>query len=206
MSYDDVTTPMPSALDHPTWPVMGPTRASRRARPAPRAGCGLWLGVVGAFVAGMIVSAALFGAFFAPQALSSTPGAQTDGALKVTITDSFLRKALAASDNRSLTNIQAHIQTDGRLTISGVLQGTVFGAGHTAVVVLAPAVSQGALTVTAISGSIGGFALPAIALTPIASAVNKQLAQGSRVSLGGGASLTARGIAFADGQMTISYG
>jgi hypothetical protein len=208
MNYDDATVPMPQPDDHPTWPVAGPSRPPRLAPVSPtarRSGCWLWLGVTGAFVAGLIVSAVIVGAALAPKAFSSTSASQTGGVLKVTITDTYLDKALNASEAGSLAQIQAHITTNGELTISGVLQGTGAGAGQTAVVVLAPAVSQGAVIVQAISGSVGGFPLPGDALDSIASAANQQLTPGSSVSLGGGQRLTAQSVSFADGQMTIAY-
>lgn len=205
MNADDATVPMAQPGGYPNWPASGPSRPPSPARPARRLGCGVWLGVVSAFVAGLIVSAALSGALFAPSALPSTPASQTGGVFKIVVTDSYLDKALTDSAVGSLGQIQAHIQSNGHLTISGVVQGNSVAAGQAAVLVLAPAVAQGALSVRAVSGSVGGFPLPGSALTAFASAVNQQLTQGASVPIGGGQRLTAQSISFAEGQMTIAY-
>ena len=204
MNYDDATIPAQASPDHPTWPTSPTSRPPRQPRLARPNGCALALGIVGAFVAGVILTALVF-TFTAPKAPLSTSTSQTGGALRVTITDTFLNDALNASGGDGLSQIQSHIQSNGRLTISGVLQGTPIGSGETAVVVLAPAVSQGKLIVNPVSGSIGGFPLPGLALDSVASTVNQQLSQANSLSIGGGLNLSVKSITFTDGAMTISY-
>ncbi len=211
MTNDDATIPMHAPQEYPTWPAQPPALPPNAARPARarasfRPGCGGALALIGAFIAGVAITALLFSAFILPDPVPATSKTPTDGALKVTITDAFLNEALnTSSASATLTNVQTHIQAGGKLTISGILQGTPFAAGQTAVIVLAPTVSQGQLSVKAVSGSIGGFPLPGIALNQIASSLNQQITQVSRPSLGGGKSLTVKALSFADGEMTIIY-
>lgn len=214
MSYDDATVPMQSPPGYPTWPAQPPSRSSRPARPSPPArptssglrGCGVALAVAGAFIAGVIVSALLVGTLFAQAPNPAASSSATGGALKVTITDAFLNQALnASSASGSLSQIQTHIQANGQLTISGVLQHTIVASGQTAVIVLAPSVSQGKLTVKMVSGSVGGLPLPGVMLMPIVSSINKQLVKADRLSIGGGQYLTIKGMSFANGEMTMAY-
>ncbi len=219
MSYDDATVPMQSPPDYPTWPAQPPTpsrssRSSRSARPSPPSrpassglrGCGVALAIAGAFIAGMVISTLLGAVLFAQAPNPATSSSASGGALKVTITDAFLNEALnASSASGSLSNIQTHIQENGQLTISGTLQRTIIASGQTAVIVLAPSVSQGKLTVKIVSGSVGGFPLPGLALNPIVSSINQQLVKASRLSIGGGQHLTISGISFASGEMTLVY-
>ncbi len=211
MSYDDATVPMQSPPNYPSWRAQPPSPQSPQSPPSrlPASfwpGCGIALAVVGAFIAGAIISALIVGVLFAKAPAPATSSNSTGGALTVTITDTLLNKALnGSSASGSLTNIQTHIEANGQLTISGVLQGTLFGSGQTAVIVLAPSVSQGELTVKAVSGSVGGFPLPGLALNPIVSSMDQQLAKASSLSIGGGQSLTIKGISFANGAMTLTY-
>lgn len=214
MSYDDATVPMQSPPGYPTWPAQPPSRSSRPARPSPPArptpsglrGCGVALAVAGAFIAGVVVSALLVGTLFAQAPNPAASSSATGGALKVTITDAFLNQALnASSASGSLSQIQTHIQANGQLTISGVLQRTIVASGQTAVIVLAPSVSQGKLSVKMVSGSVGGLPLPGVMLMPIVSSINKQLVKADRLSIGGGQYLTIKGMSFANGEMTMAY-
>ncbi len=211
MTSDDATVPMHAPQEYPTWPAQPPTLPPNAAHPARmrtsfRPGCGGALALIGAFIAGVAITALVFGAFILPNPTHAISQAPTDGALKVTITDAFLNEALnTSSASATLTNVQTHIQADGKLTISGILQGTSFISGQTAVMVLAPTVSQGQLTVRAVSGSIGGFPLPGLALNQIAASLNQQITQVSNPSLGGGKNLTVKAVTFAEGAMTIIY-
>jgi hypothetical protein len=210
MAYDDATTPLPTSPDHPTWPSAPPPRAWPVSRPtrqpsAFRPGCGGALAIIGAFIAGALLSALIITVLFVRPPASATSASPTGGALRVTITDAFLNDAFKASSSGALTDVQSHIHSDGTLTISGVLQGASFASGQTAVIVLEPVVSQGKLTVRAVSGSIGGVTLPGLALAPIATRVNEQLAQASQVSLGGRQTLAIQAVTFTNGEMTIIY-
>jgi hypothetical protein len=205
-SFNDPNTPYTPPLRKPTWPTP-PGRGAQAAGQAPRRGwlgCGIALGLVAAFALGVIVTALAFSAFFlsapAPVSSSNTSGA----ALTVTVTDKLLSEEARANSAGLLAQPQIHISSDGSVTASGVLQGTPVGAGQTAVVVLAPRAEQGKITVTAVSGSVAGFPLPSIVLTPISSQMTSALAQASSISLSA-QNLTVQGINFANGQMTIAY-
>lgn len=216
MANDEATVPMQAPSDHPTWPATPPSPlagaagSSRSPRPlsqpfSMRRGCGVALLVAGAFIAGAIISALVFSALFLPSpspATSSNPG---NGSLRVTITDAFLNEALSSNAGGSLSHAQAHIQSNGEITISGELQSVILFSGQNAVIVLAPSVVQNKLTIKAVSASVGGVPLPALALTPITSSLNQQLAQASAPSLGGGQSLTVKSVTFTNGEMTIIY-
>lgn len=199
MTPNDATVPMHSPPSHPTWP------AARRVRPPRPAGCGLALGIFGAFVVGLILSALIFSPHTAPDALPSTQASQTGGVFKITVTDTFLNEALNASGGGGLSNIQTHIQPNGQLTISGIVQGSFIGSGQPAVVVLEPSVGQGRLVVNPVSGAVAGFPLPGVALRSIASAVNQQLVRASGFSLSSGQRLSVQRITFGAGEMTLIY-
>ncbi len=214
MTDGDATLPMQASSDYPTWPSppspsMGAPGSPGFSRPPSSIwrGCGVALAVTGAFIAGAVIAALLVSALFIPAPTPATSSKPTNGALKVTITDAFLNEALKASSaGDTLSDVQAHIQSNGEITISGVLRGSIIASGQDTVIVLAPSVSQNKLTVNAVSASVGGVPLPALALTPITSSLNQRLAQASDPSIGGGQSLTVKGITFADGEMTIIYG
>ena len=216
MTYEDATEPVRRNPNQPTWPASptSPLPAQSRQSRLPvsrRPGCGVALAIVGAFIAGAALSALIVSALFTQAPAPVTSSSATGGALTVTVTDTFLNKALndqtlnASGAGGYLTHVQTHIETSGQLTIAGTLQGVPFASGQTAVIALAPSVSQGKLLITPISGSVGGFALPALVLNPIASSVNQQLTQANAIPLGGGQQLTAQGITFTNGAMTISY-
>lgn len=214
---DDATIPMqplsPAAPPTPpTWPTEPPqpTRAPSGPAAPKRAtgfwrGCGLTLAFAGVFLVGMALSAILMALIFLPPLAPAASSPSPNALVKVTITDAFLNKALANSAAGTLTNAQSHITADGKITISGVLQGVPVESGQTAVIVLEPSVSNGALTVTAVSGSVDGVPLPDYALSPITSNVNSQLGQTNVMSFGNGQQLTVKGVSFADGAMTIIY-
>lgn len=208
-SYDDSTTPYNAPLNAPTWPTptppAPPTRAQAAAPRRARFGCGALLGLVGAFALGVIVTALVFSAFFLATPAPAAPSSTGSAALKITVTDALLTDELNANSDGALAQPKIHIGSDGNITVSGVLQGTPVGAGQTAVVVLAPRVAQSKINVTAISGSVAGFPVPAAALAPIGSQITSALAQSSSVPLSNSQSLTVTGISFADGQMTIAY-
>ena len=214
MSFDDATVPMQSPPHPPAWRAQPPAPQFHQSRQTPpsrlpnslRPGCGSALAIVGAFIAGAIISALIVGALFAQAPAPATSSSSTGGALRVTVTDSLLNKALnASSASSALSNMQSHIGANGQLTISGVLQGTLFGSGQTAVIVMSPSVSQGKLSVKAVSGSVGGFPLPGLALTPIVTSMDQQLGKASSLSIGGGQRVTIKGISFASGEMTLTY-
>jgi hypothetical protein len=204
MPYNDATVPIPPSPDHPTWPVSRAGRAPRLPEAGRRIGCGVALALLGAFVAGMILSALIFSPHTAPGALASTSASKT-GVFKITVTDAFLNQALNASGGGALSNIQTHIQPNGQLTISGIVHGAFIGSGQQGVVVLAPSVSQGKVVVSPVSGAVAGFPLPGLALDSIAKAVNQQLVQTSGFTLQNGQRMTAQSISFGTGEMTISY-
>jgi hypothetical protein len=168
-------------------------------------GCGLALALIAAFLLGVVVTSFVFSAWFLPApppAVASDPGG---AALKITVTDTLLTDEMNANSNGVLTNIQTHIAANGQVSVSGILQGTLVGEGQTAVIVLAPRVSQGKITVTAVSGSVGGFLLPAYVLAPIASKVTTALSQSSSIPISGSQQLTVKGLTFTNGALTISY-
>lgn len=214
MAYDDGTLPMPYSQEAPTWPsAPQPPRAARpirgvaqRRTPSAPGGCGLALAVIVAFLGGAVLATIITALLVAPRPLPPASTSHVTPVLTLTLTDAFFTDALNASDARgTLTQIQTHIQRDGSMTVSGTLRGAPVGNGQTATIVLAPGVSQGRITVTAISGSVGALPVPVFALDRIAGALNTQLAKSSAIQLGGGQQLTAQSITFADGKMTISY-
>ena len=214
MPYNEPTVPMAASQEAPTWPSAPiPPRAGSPGRPIiyqrpPTAarGCGLGLAVIVAFLGGAVLATIITALLVAPRPLPPATIDHTIPALKITLTDNFLTEGLNASDAGGLLDgIQTHIQRDGQLTVSGSLRGVAVGSGQTATFVFAPTVSKGRLTVEAISGSVGALPVPIPALSRIADALNTQLAKSSAIQLGGGQQLTAQGITFSDGQMTISY-
>ncbi|HEX9037555.1 MAG TPA: hypothetical protein VF808_11260 [Ktedonobacterales bacterium] len=207
MPYDDATVPMQIPPEEPTWPSAPlPRRPAFRQTGSPQ-GCGLAFAMFGAFAVGMILATFITAILVAPRAMPSAPSQHGAAALRLTLTDDFFNRALSASDAGSvLTKIQSHIQTNGQLTIFGAISDLPVGNGQTALIVLAPTVSKGQLTVVAISGAIGGFPIPATALDRLTASLDRQLARASAISIGGGQRLNAQDIAFANGAMTISYG
>ena len=209
MSYSEPTVPMYNQAEPPTWPTTPPS-ARRSSRPAQRVssgqGCGVALAILAAFLVGAALAAVLTAILFAPRPLPPVTSNHTTAALKLTLTDNFLDEGLNASDANGLLNgIQAHIEPNGRLTVTGTLRGTPVGAGQTATFVFAPRVSQSRIQVTAISGSVGQLPVPAAALSHLADALNQQLASSNTIPIGGGQQLTVQGVTFADGEMTFSY-
>lgn len=213
MTPNDVTQPFDQPTAPQRWPQQGPRSpmAPQPMAPQPRGRrVGLW--AVGAFVAGCVLTAIIASALLAPAPAPSAP-AQTNGAaLKVTLTDALLTTAMTSRQGTNATpgavtlaQPRAHIQANGEITISGVLQGAPMAPGSVITVVAQPYVSQNTLAVKMLRASVAGIALPPSLLNTLRDQINQQLAQSSHVSLGVGQSLVVSGVSFADGSMTISY-
>lgn len=210
MSTDDVTQPWFPTAETTTWPPSPPTASRNPARRPPRRfGAGLGcLGVALGFGAGVIVTALLALALFAAPPAPSASGS-AGLALKVTLTDALLTKQLAdaqrAATNGVLAQPRVHVQADGKIVISGVLQGAGSFSGATATVVARPYVSQGRLAVTLTNATIGGFPVPLAAVSAVRDQMNQQLARASRFNVGAGESLVVSRVTFSDGALTLVY-
>ena len=159
------------------------------------------------FIVGCVLTALVAMAALAPTPAPAS--ARTGGAaLRVTLTDSLLTTAMDSgqqSSALSLSQARAHIQSNGRIIISGVLQGSPLGAGNDVTVVAQPYVSQNALAIKVLRASVSGFAVPPATLATLTDQVNRQLTHSSHVSLGVGQNLVVSTVTFADGSMTVSY-
>lgn len=203
MIPDDVTQPYQPSATPRSWPPARPTRPPRQSRQ----GRGLVWGIVG-FIAGCILTALVAMAAFVPAPAPSAATQSSAAVLKVTLTDSLLTTAMASGQQPSavsLTQPRAHIQPNGEIVITGVLEGTPVAAGSAVTVVTQPYVSQRTLAIKVLRASVGGFALPPATLNLLRDQINQQLAKSSHVSLGVGQGLDVSGIVFDNGAMTISY-
>ncbi len=171
-----------------------------------RAGRGVLWGIVG-FVVGGLLTLALALVALAPAPAPSAPAQTSGAALTVTLTDTLLTQSLNSnlgSGAVALGQPRAHIQANGQLVISGVLQGPA-GAGSDVTVVTQPYVSQHTLAIRVLRASVAGFAIPPSALDSMRDQINQQLARSSHVSMGVGGALVVSGVSFANGSMTLSY-
>ncbi len=127
----------------------------------------------------------------------------------MTLTDTLLTSQIAAAQRNvggvSLANPRVHIQSDGRMIIAGTLQGTPFGSGNTATVVMRPYVRDHTLAISLDSVKVGGVTVPPGLLASFRDQINSQLAQTGHLSLGAGLALKVGGLTFADGAMTVSF-
>lgn len=211
MSTDDVTQPWFPTAETTTWPPDPPTTASRYPARSPRRFVAGWgcLGVALGFLAGVIVTALLALALFAAPPAPAASGSAGAVALKVTLTDTLLTKQLVdaqrAATGGVLAQPRVHVQADGRIVISGVLQGSGAFTGATATVVARPYVSQGRLAVTLTNATIGGFPVPLAAVSAVRDQMNQQLARASRFNVGAGESLVVSRVTFSDGALTLVY-
>lgn len=202
MIPDDVTQPFQPAATPRSWRQATPPRAPRQPRP----GRGVLWAIMG-FVVGCVLTAVVALAAFAPTPAPLAATGTGATALKVTLTDSLLTTAMASGQQSSavsLSQARAHIQSSGRITISGRLEGSPL-AGSVVTIVTQPYVSQNTLAIKVLSASVGSLALPPATLNPLRDQINQQLARSSHVSLGVGQGLVASDVTFADGSMTINY-
>lgn len=213
MTPNDVTQPFEQPITPHAWPQQTPRQPMPRQSmaPPPRGRrAGLW--IVLAFVAGCVLTAIIALAALAPAPAPSASAQNSGAALKVTLTDALLTTAMNSSQATgqtasavTLDHPRAHIQANGDITISGVLQGTSMASGSVVTIVAQPYVSQNTLAVKVLRASVAGFALPPSLLNTLRDQINQQLAQSSHVSLGVGQGLVVSGVSFADGSMTLSY-
>jgi hypothetical protein len=152
-----------------------------------------------------LLALALFSAPNIPVGAISPSGV----ALKVTLTDALLTSQIAASQRNAsgiaLANPRAHIQADGRLVISGTLQGMLVGSGSTATVVMQPYVQRHTLAISLVSAKVGGITVPPALLGSFRDQINSQLAKTGHLSLGADQALMVGGVAFENGAMTVSF-
>lgn len=213
MTPNDVTQPFEQPTTPRAWPQQTPRQPmpQHQMAPQPRGRrSGLWVAL--AFVAGCVLTAIIALAALAPAPAPSASAQNSGAALKVTLTDALLTTAMSSSQGTSqtasavtLAQPRAHIQANGDITISGVLQGTPMASGSVVTIVAQPYVSQNTLAVKVLRASVAGIALPPSLLNTLRDQINQQLAQSSHVSLGVGQGLVVSGVSFTDGSMTLSY-
>ncbi|HZC06977.1 MAG TPA: hypothetical protein VE338_15185 [Ktedonobacterales bacterium] len=201
--------PGPAPAPHAAWPLYdAPTRFSRAPLSPQRGRVGRgWFWAVIGFLAGCLLTLVVAMAALAPAPAPSVPAQSRGAALTVTLTDTLLTQSLGSNLGAGVVAVaqpRAHIQANGRIVISGVLQG-ITGAGSDITVVTQPYVSQHTLAIRVLRASVAGFALPPSSLNSMRDQINQQLAQSSRISLGVGSALVVSGVSFANGSMTLTY-
>lgn len=208
MTPDDLTQPIrQQSAPYAAWPTPAAQRPPQSWQPR-RSGRGRLWAVMG-FVVGGLLAALITLALVAPPPAPNA-AAQTSGtALTVTMTDTLLTQAFSGSAQgggvATLSQARAHIQANGQIVISGVLQSAQLGAGSPVTLIAQPYVSNGVLAVKFLRVSIGGIALPTATLNTVRDQINQQLAKSSHISLGVGQALSVSGVSFADGKMTLTY-
>jgi hypothetical protein len=160
------------------------------------------------FIVGCTLTTLLALALLAPQPAPNTSAQTTGAALTVTLTDTLLSQSLGSNLGTgavTLTQPRAHIQANGQIVVSGVLQGGALASGSAVTIVTQPYVSQNTLAIRVLRASVGGVVLPTLALDALRDQINQQLAQSSHISLGVGQALVVSGVSFANGTMTLTY-
>ncbi|HEX2350008.1 MAG TPA: LmeA family phospholipid-binding protein [Ktedonobacterales bacterium] len=207
MTPDDMTQPYTQRpAQTPNWPAHeSPTAPWRALRPPrSRAGC-LW--GAGGFVLGVILAALIALAALAPAPAPRVAAQPHGAALTVILTDTLLTQAISSNvqaGTGSLAQARAHIESNGRIVVTGQLAGSS-DAGATVTIVTQPYVSQHTLAVKVLRVGYGGVALPTVLLDSMRDQINASLTRSSQVSLGVGKTLEVSGVTCSNGAMTLTY-
>jgi len=158
-------------------------------------------------VLGVILAALIALAALAPAPAPSVAAQSHGAALTVTLTDTLLTQAISSNvqaGTGSLAQARAHIESNGRIVVTGQLAGSS-DAGATVTIVTQPYVSQHTLAVKVLRVGYGGVALPTVLLDSMRDQINASLTRSSQVSLGVGKTLEVSGVTCSNGAMTLTY-